>query len=149
MPPDPSSPSPRRSFLSTLAGGAVAIGAAPLLACAAPAAPAVSAPADEEPWIKPLTGKHRQVFDAPSTNEGFPLMFAAAYLETMTKSYNLKDGEANAIVIARHFGIPLALTDEIWAKYHLGEMVKVNDPATKKPSQRNIYFHSKAGDMMN
>jgi hypothetical protein len=82
-------PSARRSFLGTLAGGAVALGAAPLLTSCTPPAPVASAPADEEPWIKPLTGKHKQVFDAPETNSGFPLIFAYAYLETMTKAYNL------------------------------------------------------------
>jgi intracellular sulfur oxidation DsrE/DsrF family protein len=144
-----STPSPRRTFLGTLAGGAVALGAAPILAsCAAPATQAAAAPADEEPWIKPLTGKHKQVFDAPATNEGFPLIFAMTYLDTMTKTYDLKAGEASAIVIARHFGFALGMKDEIWAKYHLGEMVKVNDPATKKPSTRNIYFNAKPGDMM-
>ncbi len=144
-----STPSPRRSFLGTLAGGAVALGAAPILAsCAAPASSTAAAPADEEPWIKPLTGKHKQVFDAPTTNEGFPLIFAYAYVETMTATYSLKAGEANAIVIVRHFGIPIGLSDEIWAKYKLGELVKVMDPATKKPSTRNIFFKSKEGDMM-
>lgn len=146
---DPSTPSPRRTFLGTLAGGAVALGAAPLLAsCAAPASSAAAPPADEEPWIKPLTGKHKQVFDAPEPNEGFPFIFAYAYLETMTKSYNLQAGDANAIVIARHFGMPLALQDSVWAKYKLGELIKVNDPKTKKPSTRNIFYNSQEGDMM-
>lgn len=146
---DNSSPSARRSFLGTLAGGAVAIGAAPLLAsCAAPAAPAAAAPADEEAWIKPLLGKHKQVFDAPDLNSGFPLMFAYMYLETMTKAYNLKAGEANAVVVARHFGIPMALSDSVWAKYKLGEMLKLTDPATKKPSVRNYFYKSNAGDIM-
>jgi hypothetical protein len=142
------SPSARRSFLGTLAGGAVALGAAPLLAsCAAPA-PVAAAPADEEAWIKPLTGRHKQVFDAPDVNGGFPLMFAYMYLETMTKAYSLKAGEANAIVVMRHFGIPMALSDAIWAKYKVGEMMKLTDPATKKPSVRNYFYKSKEGDLM-
>jgi intracellular sulfur oxidation DsrE/DsrF family protein len=148
MSPENSRPSARRSFLGTLAGGAVALGAAPLLAsCAAPA-PVASAPADEESWIKPLTGKHKQVFDAPAVNSGFPLIFAYVYLETMTKAYNLKAGEANAVVVVRHFGIPMALSDSIWAKYKLGEMMKLTDPATKKPSVRNYFYKSKEGDLM-
>ncbi|MFI5309960.1 MAG: Tat (twin-arginine translocation) pathway signal sequence containing protein [Gemmatimonadales bacterium] len=141
-------PSARRTFLEKAALGTVALATAPLLASCAGAAPVAQAPADEEPWIKPLTGKHKQVFDAPVTNEGFPLIFAYAYIGTMTSALNLKPGEVSAIVIARHFGMPLALKDEIWAKYHLGELIKVNDPATKKPSLRNIFFNAKEGDMM-
>ena len=75
-------------------------------------------------------------------------MFALTYLNSMNEAYKLNAGEANAIIIARHFGVPLALKDEVWAKYHLGEMVKVNDPVTKKPSARNLFFNAKEGDMM-
>jgi intracellular sulfur oxidation DsrE/DsrF family protein len=143
-----STPSPRRTFLERAAVGAVALAAVPLLASCEKGEDEEKAKVADEPWLKPLTGRHKQVFDAPVTNEGFPLIFAYAYLETMTKAYTLQAGEANAIVIARHFGIPMALSDEIWAKYKLGEMMKLNDPATKKPSTRNFFYKSKEGDMM-
>ncbi|HEY4658373.1 MAG TPA: hypothetical protein VIH11_02580 [Gemmatimonadaceae bacterium] len=143
-----STPSARRTFLERAAVGAAAFAAVPLLAsCEGGEEEEARLPADE-PWLKPLTGKHKQVFDAPESNEGFPLIFAWAYLETMTKSYNLQAGEANAIIITRHFGIPIALTDAIWAKYKLGEMLKLNDPATKKPSVRNYFWNSKEGDIL-
>ena len=47
----------------------------------------------------------------------------------------------------RHFSIPMAYNDAIWAKYKLGEFVSITDPATKAPATRNIFFHSKAGDV--
>ena len=131
-----STPSPRRSFLERAAVGAAAFAAVPFLAsCGEKSEEEEDGPA-QEPWLKPLTGKHKQVFDAPETNEGFPLIFANAYLDTMTKAYDLKPGEANAMIVMRHFGIPMALSDAIWAKYKIGEMMKLNDPATKKPSVR-------------
>jgi hypothetical protein len=141
----------RRSFLERAATGAVALAAAPLItACApAPQATATAAPADDEPWLKPLTGKHKQVFDAPSTNGGFPLLFAFAYKGTMTETYKLKPEDVNAIIITRHMGIPIALTDEIWAKYQVGKFFNITDPATKKPSVRNIFYKSKEGDILN
>src|SRR3990172_5743449 len=111
----PPPPPPRRPFLERAAVGAAAFAAVPLLAsCEGGEEEEARLPADE-PWLKPLTGKHKHMFDAPESNEGFPLIFAWAYLETMTKSYNLQAGEANAIIITRHFGIPIALTDAIWA----------------------------------
>jgi len=147
MPND--SPAPRREFLQRLAGGSALLAAGTLAAaCAAPAAAPV-APADDEAWLKPLTGKHKQVFDGAKVNDAFPLMFAAGYLATMTETYKLKPGEANAFIVFRHFGTPLGLVDDIWKKYKLGAMLGIMDPATKKPSERNFVWKPKPGDMMN
>jgi hypothetical protein len=145
------SPAPRREFIERLAGGTALLAAGAFAAaCAAPAAaPTAAASADDEPWLKPLTGKHKQVFDAPHVNEAFPLMFAAAYLQTMTETYKLKAGEANAFIVLRHFAAPLGLMDDIWKKYQLGKALGIMDPATKKPSERNFVWKPKAGDMMN
>ena len=147
-----SSPTHRRAFLERAATGAVALAAVPLFARCAdaqPAAAVTAAPADDEPWLKSLTAKHKQVFDAPAVNGGFPLMFAGAYLMTMTDTYKLQPGDANAIIVLRHMGIPIGLTDAIWAKYKLGKFFNVMDPATKQPSVRNIFFNPKPGDMLN
>ena len=143
------SPAPRREFLERLAGGTALLAAGSLAAaCAAPAA-APAAAVDDEPWLKPLTGKHKQVFDGAKVNDAFPLMFAAGYLQTMTDAYKLKPGEANAFIVLRHFGTPLGLMDDVWKKYKLGAMLGIMDPATKKPSERNFVWKPKAGDMMN
>jgi hypothetical protein len=145
MPND--SPAPRREFLGRLAGGTALLAAGTLAAaCSAPAA-TTTASADDEPWLKPLTGKHRQVFDGPRVNDGFPLMFAWAYLNTMNDTYKLKPGEANAFIVLRHFAAPLGLQDEIWKKYKLGAALGIMDPATKKPSERNFVWKPKEGDM--
>lgn len=147
MPTD--SPAPRREFLQRLAGGTALLAAGTLAAaCAAPAAAPVAS-TDDEPWLKPLTGKHKQVFDAPHINEGFPFMFAAAYLQTMNKSYNLAPDQANAFVVLRHFAAPFGLMDDVWKKYSIGKMLGIMDPATKKPSERNWVWKPKEGDMMN
>ena len=148
MPKDP--PAPRREFLERLAGGTALLAAGAFAAACAPqaAAPVVAATTDDEPWLKPLAGKHKQVFDSPRVNDAFGLMFAAAYLKTMTDTYKLKPGEANAFIVFRHFGTPLGLVDDIWKKYKLGAMLGIMDPATKKPSERNFVWKPKAGDMM-
>jgi intracellular sulfur oxidation DsrE/DsrF family protein len=46
-------------------------------------------------------------------------------------------GDATAVIIFRHAGLPLALGDGVWAKYNLGEMFKINDGSA--PATRNIY----------
>ena len=98
----------RRAFLGKVAAGTLAMASAPLLAASAKLPNA----ADDDPWLKMLTGKHNAVFDAPVVNDGFPLMFAATYLNTMKEHYKLLPGDISAMV-AR----PLLLhhTDEPFA----------------------------------
>ena len=67
----------------------------------------------------------------------------------MKEHYKLLPGDISAMVVVRHMGVGIGLQDAIWKKYALGSMFKVNDPATKAPATRNIFFKSKAGDMMN
>lgn len=42
--------------------------------------------------------------------------------------------------------MPLARNDAMWAKYHLGELLELTDPATKAPTQRNMFDKPRAGD---
>lgn len=105
--------------------------------------------AQDDPWLKALTGKHKQVFDAGTLNGGMPLIFAATYVRTMMEHYRLAAGDVTAFVVARSAGTGLALTDAIWQKYGLGKLWNITDPATKAPTTRNLYVQSKPGDMMN
>lgn len=138
----PAQSAPRRSFIGRLAAGAVALAGLPLAARHADAAELVAGP---DAWAAPLAlAKHKQVFDAPDLNSGFPMIFAGAYLGTMKATYNQG---AHAVIVLRHFAIAAAMNDAIWAKYKLGEFFKVNDPKTNAPSTRNFFYHSGEGDM--
>ena len=35
--------------------------------------------------------------------------------------------------------------DYIWEKYHIGEWLKVTDPANRKPTVKNLFYNSKIG----
>jgi len=128
------SSTPRRGFLGRFAAAAMGIGVASL--APEPAEAAISKPADPklEAWLGKLTGKHRVVFDAPESNNGFPAIWPRVYLMTTEASY---PGEgATAMVILRHEALPLAFQDNLWSKYKLGEQfnIKMGDaPATKNP----------------
>ena len=140
----------RRGFLARLGGGALALAAGAFGATGLDARPlrpsrAGGAPPDE--YLGSLAGKHRQFFDATSVNDGFALAYAMTFLNTSGQTYKLKDGELSAIVGLRHFAIPMAFTDAIWAKYKLGEFAKTMDPATKAPATRNIFFNPREGDL--
>ena len=139
----------RRTFLGRLAAGAAAIAATPLLARAAPATPLVAPSSPADAWMSDAkSAKHKQVFDAPEPNGGFPMIFAGAYLMTMTETYKLGAKDAHAVIVLRHFGMPMALSDAMWSKYSVGAMIKVNDPATNAPATRNIFINSRAGDIL-
>jgi hypothetical protein len=145
--------SPRRSFLGRLAAGTAALGLTaflPVTACAAEktsasASDTTAKPADKNAeWPGSLKGKHKQIVDAFAFNEGFPLAFAYTFL----LPYPATDpGAATAVVVLRHAGFPMALTDDIWAKYKIGKAFKIMDPTTKAPAVRNPFFHAPPGSL--
>ena len=48
-------------------------------------------------------------------------------------------------LVLRHDAFPLALGDEMWRKYKIGESFRIDDPETKAPAVRNPFLHPKAG----
>lgn len=144
------SSSPRRTFLGRLAASSAALGLTALLpatACAAEKTDATASdtaarPADTNAeWPGALKGKHKQMVDAFAYNEGFPLAFAYTFL----LPYPATDADAaTAVVVLRHAAFPLALTDAVWAKYKIGKALKIMDPTTKAPAERNVFYHAPA-----
>ena len=126
---------PRRGFLRR-AGAAAALGLAGLMPAASPLR-AASARSDGPDWPGPLKGRHRQVVDAYEANSGFPLTFAYTFLAP--------NESATAVIVLRHGAFPIALGDAIWAKYKIGETLKIMDPETKAPAVKNPFFHPKPG----
>ena len=92
----------------------------------------------------PLKGRHRQLVDAYEINKGAPLAFAHTFLATSEPS-TANVAAATAVVVLRHDAFPLALGDEMWRKYKMGEAFKINDPETKAPALKNPFLHPKAG----
>ena len=142
--------SPRRSFLGRLAAGTAALGLTaflPVTACAAEkmdAAASDSASADENEWPGTLKTKHKMAIDAFAMNEGFPLAFAYTF---MLPYASVSPSPATAVIILRHAGFPMALTDPVWAKYKIGKAMNITDPSTKAPAERNPFFNPKPGSL--
>jgi hypothetical protein len=143
-------PSPRRSFLSRLAAGTAALGLTaflPVTACAAEKTDAAgpdSTSSDGNEWPGTLKTKHKMAVDAFAMNEGFPLAFAYTF---MLPYASVSPSPATAVVILRHAGFPMALTDAVWSKYKIGKAMNVIDPTTKAPAQRNPFFNAKPGSL--
>src|SRR6267378_4592298 len=122
---------PRRRFF-----GIAAMSAFGLFGFAT-AARAQPAKADGPDWPGTLKGRHKQLFDVYSINEGFPLGFVNNFI-TPNES-------ATAVMIFRHQGLPYALNSMIWAKYKVGETFKIIDPETKALAVKNPWFEPKPG----
>jgi intracellular sulfur oxidation DsrE/DsrF family protein len=125
----------RRGFLGRLAAGAAAIG----LSSSVPTTLAAETPTPSpdralDAWLGKIKGKHKMVFDVSEPNSGFGAIWPRIYMNTMQATY---PGESTtAVVILRHGGIPLGMTDALWAKYPLGETFNIKDgdaPAKKNP----------------
>ncbi len=130
----------RRGFLGTLAAGAATMGLAKLSSVEALAAtpPPGTIAEDFEAMCKKMKSrKHRQVFDAPMPNHGFPIIWSWAFLET-NNATGTADKDLGIIVVLRHDAIPFAMEDGLWDKYKFGENFHIEDPTTKKPSVRNL-----------
>ena len=128
---------PRRSFF-----GMAAMSVFGLFGAATTAAQAQPAPADGPNWPGQLKGRHKQVFDVYSINDGFPLGF--------TNNFLTPNGDTGtAVLIFRHQGLPYALNHSIWAKYKVGETFKIIDPETKAPAVKNPWFQPKPGVIAN
>ena len=125
----------RRGFFARIAGAA-ALGFAGL-ASRPLRAQTAAAGSDGPDWPGALNGRHRQVVDAYDFNGGFPLAFAFTFL--------LPNQSATAVVVLRHGAFPLALGHAMWAKYKIGEALKIIDLETKAPAVKNPLLNPKPG----
>ncbi len=138
---------PRREFMRNVGVGVVAATVSAIGIRSAGAEPVSSESPPDEAWLTRLTGKHRQVFDAVTPNDGWGLAFAANFVTANMKAYDLPQSDVTAVLSLRHMATPLALNDAMWSKYKLGQMLKVTDKGTNAPATRNVFSNTHAGDI--
>jgi intracellular sulfur oxidation DsrE/DsrF family protein len=127
----------RRGFLAGIAAGTATLLAGRWSKASAEIAP-LAAPGGDE-WLSRIKGKHRQVFDCTSPNEGFGVGFGVNYTDTLKEALKVTDADVTPVIVLRHFAMPLAMNDRIWAKYKIGELINVKDPKTNAFATRNIF----------
>jgi hypothetical protein len=136
---------PRRGFFGRFAA-AMAVGLAGFATTPA-RAESTATPADGPDWPGVLKGRHRQVVDAYDANAGFPLAFAYSFLAPHGPP-SPGSVAATAVVVLRHGAFPIALGNEMWQKYKIGEAFKILDPETKAPAVKNPFLHPKSGVLL-
>jgi hypothetical protein len=82
------------------------------------------------------------VVDAYEVNSGFLLAFVHTFLMPNDPL------NTSAVLVLRHGAFPLALKDEMWKKYKIGEAFKIIDPETKASAMKNPYYKPKSGVLL-
>ena len=137
----------RRAFLGqiAMAGAAgIALANGGFAGAAELHAATIAGPVADEHWLDKLTGKHKQLVDAYSPNEGWPLGFTHTFLATQ----NAAAGTHGAVLVLRHTAMPMALDSSVWAKYKIGDSLKIDDPATKKMAVKNPFYKPAPGTLL-
>jgi intracellular sulfur oxidation DsrE/DsrF family protein len=136
----------RRSFIGSLATGAVAMTvgsiAAPLTSLAKNT---TVNPEDPDAWFNKIKGKHRIVFDATEPNGVFPFAWPRVFLLTNAMT-GTPEKDSNVVVVLRHNAMAYAMDSALWTKYNFGDVFKINDEKTKASAVRNAFYKPSAGD---
>jgi hypothetical protein len=88
-------------------------------------------------------GRGRQVFDCHPINDGSFLSPMKNCLNGLQFGFDIPAADIKIVGAMHGPANLLNFDDSMWAKYKLGEYLKLNDPETSKPAIRNIYFPKK------
>jgi hypothetical protein len=97
-------------------------------------------------WTTRVTGKYKAVFDSPEAHSGAALFRAVAWREQYKEVYGAEPVDTSAVVVLRHMGFYLAMTDEYWARYEAGKQLKERDAKGKKWAKANPVGAASAAD---
>ena len=125
---DAETPTNRRRFLASVAGGSAALAAAglsarDLLAQGGSGVPNYPPPLGgwDMSWLDRVErAKHRHVFDAPEVADGLALNHALLFFRGYADVYQTAEADMAAVVVFRHLGLPVVLNDDMWSRLKLG-----------------------------
>jgi len=85
----------------------------------------------------------RQVYEWPNVNNPIIYNNISNGLNGFQFSYDVPVDRVQVVVQAFATANLAMYDDAVWAKYRLGEIYKISDPATGQPATRNQWFSSK------
>ncbi len=129
----------RRQFISKFAATAALTGMAGPLLAKTLGKPAIKITGDSGEWLKNIKGSHRVVYDAATPNGIMPFAWPKVFIMTNEMS-GTPASDCGVAVVLRHEAIPYCMNSDLWKKYHFGEVFKIDDPKTEKPSLRNPFW---------
>lgn len=105
---------------------------------------------DEGPWDtswldRLASAQYRVAFNVSEVSEGAVLSYAASFLEDFHAVHGTADPQTRPVAVFRRLGTPMALNDALWARYAIGEDLKLRDPNTRAFATRNVFWQPRAG----
>ena len=138
---------PRRGFVGRLLAFGATLGLTATPSLAEGSSTGQASPPDEA-WLRRLTGRHRQVFDAPSLQQGKVLQQTRNFLDAYGDAYGLRDADLSAAVVVHGTALPLGFADATWERFGLGSRYNIQDPGTRAPATRNVFSDGRPGDLI-
>jgi hypothetical protein len=135
---------PRRDFLQHIALGSLSATLIPITAQAAWAERAGAASTEsggtqnvDLSWTRRLTGKYKAVYDSPDIGGGLGVLRAGIVSAQYMSAFNVPASALSPVIVLRHDGIVLAMQQEFWDRYKIGEKYKVTHPWSGAPLTRS------------
>ena len=110
----------RRNFIGTLGVSALAASVEAPAAAAAATSPAADDKWDTS-WTERVNRKHRATFDSPQFSGGAALVRAINWKAEYKEVYGTPPEDMSAVLVLRGEGVWLAMNDEFWKTYNVGE----------------------------
>jgi hypothetical protein len=98
--------------------------------------------ADFDKLLK-FKGRGKQMYDVDPIGGGDFLSVIKNSINGLHYGYDIPMNEIKIVAAMHGAANMLNFDDSMWAKYKLGEMLKIEDPTTKAPATRNIFYPKK------
>lgn len=76
-------------------------------------------------WTRKLTGRHKAMFDVPEVEGGVGVMRAGIWQRQYTDVLKTQPSDLSTVIVIRHAGIFLAMSQEFWSTYEVGKARKL------------------------
>lgn len=129
----------RREFVERLTAGAM-LATVPLSADAFRAFSTESHTPIEDfdfSWVNRVTGKYRAVFDVPEIDSAYGVWRASLWVRQYSEFLKVAPNECTPVLVLRHHGIALAMTQAFWDTYDVSKTNPVLHPITQQGTDRN------------
>ena len=130
----------RREFLERIATGAMLATfptSVDVLGAFHSSASSVNAEEFDLTWVNRITGKYRAVFDVPEIDSGYGVWRTSLWVKQYMDVLKAGPRDCSPVLVLRHHGIALAMTQAFWDTYGVAKENTVTHPVTQQGTDRN------------
>ena len=88
----------------------------------------------------------KQIYDVTTVDEGNSLVHMVNSLNGLHFGFGIPTDKIKIVAAFRAQATAFNFSNYLWEKYPVGELMKINDPKTGKPTTKNIYYASASGN---